>query len=71
MAKPAAKSRKKSQAPRQFPASITTPRGRRHYALIVILLGLGVSHLYHSELVQSGISTFSDVVPSTSTHWSQ
>lgn len=62
--------RKKSSPPRQFPASLTTPRGRRHYALIVIVIGLGVSHLYHSEVVQSGIANVREVVPSASTHWS-
>lgn len=71
MAKSKASSRRKQPEPaRQFPASLTTPRGRRHYALIIILLGLGVSHVYHSDFFQSGVSTVREVVPNTSTYWS-
>lgn len=65
------KKRKKKQEPsRQFPASLTTPRGRRHYALIVILIGLGLSHLYHSDFFQSGVSSVREVIPSSSSNWS-
>lgn len=64
------KKRKKPEPSRQFPASLTTPRGRRHYALIIILVGLGVSHLYHSEFFQSSVSNVREVIPSTSSNWS-
>ena len=68
---PNTKKRKKNPAPsRQFPASLTTPRGRRHYALIVILIGLGVSHLYHSDFFQNGVSSVREVIPSSSSNWS-
>lgn len=63
------RNKRKTTAPeKSFPAPITTPRGRRHVALLVILAGLTVSHIYHSSVFQSVVDVVEDGVPS-STPW--
>lgn len=32
------------------PFTLSTPRGRRRVSLLVILAGLAISHLYHSDI---------------------
>lgn len=63
------RSQKKVDPEKSFPAPITTPRGRRHVALLIILAGLLVSNVYHSSMFQYAVSVLDDKSPSSS-QWS-
>lgn len=63
-----AKRKKQALPEKSFPAPLMTPRGRRHYALIVIIAGLVVSHGYHSDVFQSLRGEVRDGAPSV-TQW--